>query len=201
MGILSKLLFICISTVFVNNFVLMRFLGLCPYIGVSRKLDSALGMGMAVIFVMSMASCITYLIQYYLLVPLSLEYLQTIAFILTIASLVQFLEMAIAKFAPALYKALGVFLPLITTNCAVLGVAILNIQSTWQDGTPFNFIESVLQGFFAGVGFSLVLLLMAGIREKLDYAAVPKSLQGMPIAFIVAGCMALAFLGFAGFKI
>jgi len=201
MGIFYKLLFISISTVFVNNFVLMRFLGLCPYIGVSRKLDSALGMGMAVIFVMSMASCITYLIQYYLLVPLHLEYLQTIAFILTIASLVQFLEMAIAKFAPALYKALGVFLPLITTNCAVLGVAILNVQSTWQDGTPFNFIESVLQGFFAGIGFSLVLLLMAGIREKLDYAAVPESLKGMPIAFIVAGCMALAFLGFAGFKI
>ncbi len=201
MDILYKLLFISISTVFVNNFVLMRFLGLCPYIGVSRKLDSALGMGMAVIFVMSMASCITYLIQHYLLVPFGLEYLQTIAFILTIASLVQFLEMAIAKFAPALYKALGVFLPLITTNCAVLGVAILNIQSTWSDGTPFNFIESVLQGFFAGVGFTLVLVLMAGIRERLDYAEVPDSLKGMPIAFIVAGCMALAFLGFAGFKI
>ncbi len=201
MELLYKLLFISISTVFVQNFVLMRFLGLCPYIGVSKKLDSALGMGMAVIFVMSMASCITYLIQYYLLVPFGLEYLQTIAFILTIASLVQFLEMGIAKYAPALYKALGVFLPLITTNCAVLGVAILNIQSTWADGTPFNFIESILQGFFAGIGFTLVLVLMAGIREKLEYSPVPESLKGMPIAFIVAGCMALAFLGFAGFKI
>ncbi len=201
MEIIYKLLFISISTVFVNNFVLMRFLGLCPYIGVSKKLDSALGMGMAVIFVMSMASCISYLIQYYLLVPFGLEYLQTIAFILTIASLVQFLEMGIAKYAPALYKALGVFLPLITTNCAVLGVAILNVQSTWADGTPFNFIESILQGFFAGIGFTLVLVLMAGIREKLEYCPVPDSLKGMPIAFIVAGCMALAFLGFAGFKI
>ncbi len=201
MDIMYKFIFIAISAVFLNNFVLMRFLGLCPYVGVSRKLDSALGMGMAVIFVMSMSSCITYLILHYLLMPLNLQYLQTIAFILTIASLVQFLEMGIAKFAPALYKALGVYLPLITTNCAVLGVAILNVQSKWQDGVSYNFIEVVLQGFFSGVGFTLVLVLMAGIREKLETAPVPESLKGMPMAFIIAGCMALAFLGFSGFKI
>jgi len=201
MEIIYKIFFISISAIFVNNFVLMRFLGLCPYIGVSKKLDSALGMGMAVIFVMSMASSFTFLLHQYILVPFQLEYLQTIVFILTIASLVQFVEMAIAKLAPNLYKSLGVFLPLITTNCAVLGVAILNIQSKWSNGSSFNFIESVLQGFFAGIGFTLVLLLMAGMRERLEMADIPKSMQGMPIAFIIAGCMALAFLGFAGFKI
>ncbi len=160
-----------------------------------QKLDSALGMGMAVIFVMTMASTITWMIQNFLLIPLKLEFLQTIAFILTIASLVQFVEMVIQKTAPALYKALGVFLPLITTNCAVLGVAILNIND------EFTFLGAILNGFFAGVGFTLVLLLMAGIREKLEQAEVPPSMKGMPIAMIVAGCMALAFLGFAGLNI
>lgn len=197
----AKIFFIAMSAVFINNFVLMRFLGLCPYIGVSKKLDSAFGMGMAVIFVMTLASVITFLIQYYILIPFNLQYLQTITFILTIASLVQFVEMAIAKTAPALYKSLGVFLPLITTNCAVLGVAILNIQSTWSDGTPYNFIESLLNGFFAGIGFTLVIVLMAGIRERLERADIPKSMEGMPIAFIIAGSMAIAFLGFAGFKL
>lgn len=195
MEFIGKIFALAIAAIFVQNFVLMRFLGLCPYIGVSKKLDSALGMGMAVIFVMTMASTFTWLIQTYFLVPLKLEFLQTIAFILTIASLVQLVEMIIQKTAPALYKALGVFLPLITTNCAVLGVAILNIND------ELNFIESVFNGFFAGIGFTLVLLLMAGIRERLEKAEVPTAMKGMPIAMIVAGCMALAFLGFSGLKL
>jgi electron transport complex protein RnfA len=195
MELFARIFSLAIAAIFVQNFVLSRFLGLCPYIGVSKKLDSAMGMGMAVIFVMTMASTITWMIQNLLLIPLKLEFLQTIAFILTIASLVQFVEMVIQKTAPALYKALGVFLPLITTNCAVLGVAILNINDN------FTFFGAILNGFFGGVGFTVVLLLMAGIRERLEQSAVPKSMQGMPIAMIVAGCMALAFLGFAGLKI
>lgn len=195
MEFVSKIFAMAIVAIFVQNFVLMRFLGLCPYIGVSKKLDSALGMGMAVIFVMTMASTFTWLIQSYLLVPLKLEFLQTIAFILTIASLVQLVEIIIQKTAPALYKALGMFLPLITTNCAVLGVAILNINE------EYSFIEAIFNGFFAGLGFTLVLILMAGIREKLDKSEIPASMKGMPIAMIVAGCMALAFLGFSGLKI
>ncbi len=194
MEFVGKILFMAVMAIFVQNFVLMRFLGLCPYIGVSKKLDSALGMGMAVIFVMTMASTFTWLIHTYLLVPLHIEFLQTIAFILTIASLVQLVEMVIQKTAPALYKSLGVFLPLITTNCAVLGVAILNIQS------EYNFLFAILNGFFAGIGFTLVLILMAGIRERLERAELPISMKGMPISMIVAGSMALAFLGFAGLK-
>lgn len=194
MEFVGKILFMAVMAIFVQNFVLMRFLGLCPYIGVSKKLDSALGMGMAVIFVMTMASTFTWLIYTYLLVPLHIEFLQTIAFILTIASLVQLVEMVIQKTAPALYKSLGVFLPLITTNCAVLGVAILNIQS------EYNFIFAILNGLFGGIGFTLVLILMAGIRERLERAEVPASMKGMPISMIVAGSMALAFLGFAGLK-
>lgn len=195
MEFVGKIFAMAIAAIFVQNFVLMRFLGLCPYIGVSKKVDSAVGMGMAVIFVMTMASTFTWLIQNYLLVPLELEFLQTIAFILTIASLVQLVEMVIQKTAPALYKALGVFLPLITTNCAVLGVAILNINEN------YNFIEAILNGLFAGMGFTLVLVLMAGIREKLEKAELPRAMKGMPIAMIVAGCMALAFLGFSGLKL
>ena len=194
MEFVGKILFMAVMAIFVQNFVLMRFLGLCPYIGVSKKLDSALGMGMAVIFVMTMASTFTWLIHTYLLVPLHLEFLQTIAFILTIASLVQLVEMIIQKTAPALYKSLGVFLPLITTNCAVLGVAILNIQS------EYNFIFAILNGLFGGIGFTLVLILMAGIRERLERAELPVSMKGMPISMIVAGSMALAFLGFSGLK-
>ncbi|MDP8203328.1 MAG: electron transport complex subunit RsxA [Candidatus Tenebribacter mawsonii] len=194
MEFVGKILFMAVMAIFVQNFVLMRFLGLCPYIGVSKKLDSAIGMGMAVIFVMTMASTFTWLIHTYLLVPLHIEFLQTIAFILTIASLVQLVEMVIQKTAPALYKSLGVFLPLITTNCAVLGVAILNIQS------EYNFIFAILNGLFAGIGFTLVLILMAGIRERLERAELPVSMKGMPISMIVAGSMALAFLGFSGLK-
>jgi len=194
MEFVGKILFMAVMAIFVQNFVLMRFLGLCPYIGVSKKLDSALGMGMAVIFVMTMASTFTWLIHTYLLVPLHIEFLQTIAFILTIASLVQLVEMVIQKTAPALYRSLGVFLPLITTNCAVLGVAILNIQS------EYSFIFAILNGLFAGIGFTLVLILMAGIRERLERAELPVSMKGMPISMIVAGSMALAFLGFSGLK-
>jgi len=194
MEFVGKILFMAVMAIFVQNFVLMRFLGLCPYIGVSKKLDSALGMGMAVIFVMTMASTFTWLIHTYLLVPLHIEFLQTIAFILTIASLVQLVEMVIQKTAPALYRSLGVFLPLITTNCAVLGVAILNIQS------EYSFIFAILNGLFAGIGFTLVLILMAGIRERLERAELPISMKGMPISMIVAGSMALAFLGFSGLK-
>ncbi len=191
---MSNILMLAISAILINNFILARFLGLCPYIGVSKKLDSALGMGMAVIFVMTMASTITWIIQNYLLVPFAIGYLQTIAFILTIASLVQFVEMVIHKMVPTLYKALGVFLPLITTNCAVLGVSIININE------GLSFIETILHGFFAGIGFTLVLVLMAGLRERLEWADLPESMKGLPIAFILAGCMAFAFLGFSGFQ-
>ncbi len=194
MEFIGKIFALAIAAIFVQNFVLMRFLGLCPYIGVSKKLDSALGMGMAVIFVMTMASTFTWLIQTYFLIPLKIEFLQTIAFILTIASLVQLVEMVIQKTAPALYKALGVYLPLITTNCAVLGVAILNINEN------LNFLGAILNGLFAGLGFTLVLVLMAGIRERLEKAEVPFSMKGMPISMVMAGLMALAFLGFAGLK-
>lgn len=191
---------IIIGAIFINNFVLIRFLGLCPYIGVSRKLDSALGMGMAVIFVMTIASTITWLIYTFLLDPqtsifgIDLTFLQTITFILSIAALVQLVEMVIQKTAPSLYKSLGIYLPLITTNCAVLGVSILNITE------QFTFLQAIINGFSVGIGFTLVLVLMAGIRERLENANIPKSLKGMPIAFVVAGCMALAFMGFSGLK-
>jgi Na+-translocating ferredoxin:NAD+ oxidoreductase subunit A len=201
MEYLGKLFVMAMTAVFINNYVLSRFLGLCPYLGVSKKLDSAFGMGMAVIFVMTMASAFTYLINTYLLIPFGLQYLQTIAFILTIAALVQFVEMVIQKNAPSLYKALGVYLPLITTNCAVLGVAILNTKATWADGSTYNFLDAVLNGFLSGIGFTLVLLLMAGMRERLEYADLPESMKGMPIGLILAGVMALAFYGFMGFKI
>jgi len=194
MELAIRIFSMAIAAIIVQNFVLARFLGLCPYIGVSKKLDSALGMGMAVIFVMTLASTFTWLIQHFLLIPLQMEFLQTIAFILTIASLVQFVEMVIQKTAPALYKALGVFLPLVTTNCAVLGVAILNIQE------EYTFFGAILNGLFAGIGFTLVLVLMAGVRERMDKAEVPEAMKGMPIAMIIAGGMALAFLGFAGLK-
>ncbi|MCK9610083.1 MAG: RnfABCDGE type electron transport complex subunit A [Candidatus Cloacimonas sp.] len=199
MGFLGQLFTMAISAILIQNFVLSRFLGLCPYLGVSKKMDSAFGMGMAVIFVMTMASAFCYLIYQYILVPFELEYLQTLAFILTIAALVQFVEMFIKKNSPALYKSLGVYLPLITTNCAVLGVAILNITPL-ADGTRYNFIWAVLNGFLSGVGFTFVLLAMAGIRERLEMAEMPKSMRGMPSGLILAGTMALAFYGFMGMK-
>lgn len=190
---------IIIGAIFVNNFVLTKFLGICPYIGVSKKLDSAIGMGFAVTFVMSIASAITWVIYTYMLNPetnifggTDLRYLRTLAFIIVIASLVQFVEMVIQKTLPVLYNALGIYLPLITTNCAVLGVAVLNIDET------FNFLESLIRGFAAGIGFTLALVLMAGLREKLEMSSIPKPLRGVPIAFIMASLMSMAFIGFSG---
>lgn len=190
---LAQIFTISILAIFVNNFILARFLGLCPFFGVSKKLESAVGMGLAVIFVMTLASAVTWTLWNFVLLPLHLEFLDTIVFILVIAALVQFVEMAIKKTLPVLYQALGIFLPLITTNCAVLGVAQLNI-SEYGD----NFFLSLLNGLFSGVGFTLALVLMAGLREKLDLAEIPAPLRGMPIAFVTASLMALAFLGFSG---
>ncbi len=189
---IKSILIIMLSSILVNNFVMSRFLGICPFLGVSRKVETSLGMGMAVTFVMVLASAITYLIQNFVLIPLGIEYMQTIAFILVIASLVQFVEMVIQKTSPTLYQALGVYLPLITTNCAVLGVAILNIQSN------YNLIETIFNGFAAAVGFTLAIVLFAGIRERLEISDIPKSFEGFPIALISAGLMSIAFLGFSG---
>ncbi len=190
---LYKIFLIAVMSILVHNFILSRFLGLCPFFGVSKKLDSAIGMGLAVIFVMTLASAITWILWTFVLVPLNIKFLDTIVFILVIASLVQFVEMFIKKTLPVLYQALGIYLPLITTNCAVLGVAQLNITSY-----PNSFLYSICNGIFSGVGFTLALVLMSGIREKLELAEVPAPLKGMPIAFITASLLALAFLGFAG---
>ncbi len=192
---LGKLIGIIISSILINNFVFARFLGICPFMGVSKKIESSIGMGMAVTFVMTLASGVTWIIDKFILVPYHIEYLRTIAFILIIASLVQFVEMAIEKLSPNLYKALGVFLPLITTNCAVLGVAIINI------GENYNFIEAITNGFAGAVGFTLALIILAGIRERLEYSDVPASFKGIGIAFITAGILAMAFMGFSGIKI
>jgi len=193
---------IIVGAIFINNFVLSKFLGICPYIGVSKKLDSAFGMGLAVTFVMAAASAATWVVYAYFLDPrtsvfggIDLTYIRTIAFILIIAALVQFVEMVIRKTSPVLYNSLGIYLPLITTNCAVLGVAVLNVDQ------KLNFLESTVQGFAAGVGFTLALLLMAGLRERLESADVPKPLRGVPIAFIMASLMALAFMGFSGLSL
>ncbi|QXM05750.1 electron transport complex subunit RsxA [Crassaminicella indica] len=183
---------ILVSGILVNNFVLSRFLGICPFLGVSKQVETASGMGMAVTFVMTIASIITYFVQHAILEPFHLEYLQTIAFILVIAALVQFVEMVIQKVSPTLYQALGVYLPLITTNCAVLGLTILNIQSR------FNLIETIVNAIGAAVGFSLAIILFAGIRERLEIADVPAIFKGFPVALITASLMAIAFLGFAG---
>ncbi|NLY20794.1 MAG: electron transport complex subunit RsxA [Tissierellia bacterium] len=183
---------ILISTIFVNNYVFAKFLGICPFFGVSNKTETATGMGIAVTFVVVISSIITYGIQYLILEKFGLEYLQTIVFILVIASLVQFVEMAIKKLSPSLYNAMGVFLPLITTNCVVLGVAVLNIQE------GLTLIETIFNGLGASIGFFLALILLAALREKLELADVPKSLEGIPIALVSAGLMALAFTGFAG---
>ena len=183
---------ILISTILVNNFVLVKFLGLCPFMGVSRKLETATGMALATTFVLTLSSICSYLVNEYLLAPLGLEYLRTIAFILVIAVVVQFTEMVVHKTSPLLYQVLGIFLPLITTNCAVLGVALLNTQ------TENGFIESALYGFGAAVGFSLVLILFAAMRERIAAADVPEAFQGASIALITAGLMSMAFMGFAG---
>ena len=183
---------ILVGTVLVNNFVLVKFLGLCPFMGVSKKLETATGMGLATTFVLTLSSVSAWLVNEYMLVPLGIEYLRTIAFILVIAVVVQFTETVMHKTSPVLYQVLGIFLPLITTNCAVLGVALLNLQE------QRTFVESALYGFGAAIGFSLVLALFAAIRERVDVADVPEPFQGSAIALITAGLMSLAFMGFAG---
>lgn len=190
-----ELFTISLTAILIENFVLVKFLGICPFLGVSKKVDTAIGMGCAVAFVMTLASAMTYAVWTYMLVPLGLEYLQTIAFILVIAVLVQFVEMVLQKLMPSLYNALGIYLPLITTNCAVLGVAILNIDN------GYNFINSVVYGFSAAIGFTLAIVLFAGVRERTQFSKPPKCLEGFPIALISAGLIALAFMGFSGFKI
>lgn len=182
---------ILISSIFVNNFVLSRFLGICPFLGVSNKLETATGMSLAVTFVVTISSIITFLIHTYILEAFGIEYLQTIVFILVIAALVQFVEMAMKKVSPNLYSALGVYLPLITTNCVVLGVAILNVQE-------YNLLETIVNSIGASIGFGLALILMAGIRENMELADIPKPLEGFPITLIAAGLMSIAFLGFSG---
>lgn len=186
---------IFITAIFVNNIVLAQFLGICPFLGVSKKVNTALGMGAAVTFVMTIATIVTYLLQKYLLDITGLQFMQTIVFILVIAALVQMVEIILKKVSPSLYQALGVFLPLITTNCTILGVAILVIQKN------FNLIESVVFAVSTALGFALALTLFAGIREQLSLAKVPKSMQGIPIALIAAGLLAMAFMGFSGIKI
>ena len=183
---------ILVSTILVNNFVLVKFLGLCPFLGVSRKLETATGMALATTFVLTLSSVCSYLANEYLLAPLGLEYLRTITFILVIAVVVQFTEMVVHKTSPLLYKVLGIFLPLITTNCAVLGVALLNVQE------ESGFIESAIYGFGAAVGFSLVLILFAAMRERITVADVPVAFRGPAIALITAGLMSMAFMGFSG---
>lgn len=189
---MERLLIIILSGVIINNFILSRFLGLCPFIGVSKKLDSAIGMGIAVIFVLALSSLFTYLCDYYLLIPYKLEFLRTLVYILVIAGLVQLIEMVIQKVSPELYQALGIYLPLITTNCAVLGTALLNITA------KYNLLESVVNGIGAGTGFTLALVIMSGIRERLDTARIPEGFKGAPIAFLTAGVLSLAFLCFKG---
>lgn len=188
-----KVLFvILVGSILVNNFVLNQFLGICPFLGISKKVETAMGMGMAVTFVMTLAGIITWCVQFLILKPLGLEYLQTIAFILVIASLVQFVEIFLQKASPALYGALGVFLPLITTNCAVLGLAIMNISR------GYGLIETIVHSIGAALGFTLAIVLFASIREKLEIADVPEAFAGFPIALITAGLMSIAFMGFQG---
>ena len=191
----QTLLGILISALLTENFILVKFYGICPFMGVSKKIDTALGMGMAVTFVMAIASAACWAVDTLILVPLSLEYMQTVAFILVIASIVQVVEMFLKKSVPALYQALGVYLPLITTNCAVLGVALLNVQS------DYNFIQSVVYGITGGLGFLLAIFLFAAVREQLEFAETPKAFDGFPIALITAGLMALAFMGFSGLQV
>jgi electron transport complex protein RnfA len=200
---LSAYITILISTVFINNFILSRFLGLCSFIGVSKHTVPALSMGLSVTFVTTMASIITWLIYYFILVPFNLEYLRTISFILVIASFVQFTEIVIQKKSPGLYKAFGIYLPLITVNCAVFGVAVLNTDVFFFGGKAVadSFMKSLVQGVGAGAGYTLAMFIMAGIRERLEFSEIPKSLKDVPITFIIASLMSLAFLGFSGFKL
>jgi electron transport complex protein RnfA len=187
-----ELFVIFIGAALVNNFVLARFLGICPFLGVSKRLETAFGMGMAVIFVLVLTSVVTVPIYQYVLVPLHLEFLETIAFILVIAALVQFVEAALQKYVPTLYRGLGIYLPLITTNCAILGIALLNVLKA------YDVMRAIIFSLGAGLGFTLALLIMAGIRQRLEFADIPRCLRGVPIALIIAGLLSLAFLGFSG---
>lgn len=189
---MKELLIIAIGSAIVNNVVLSQFLGLCPFLGVSKKIETAAGMGGAVIFVLTLSSLVTSLVYSFILVPTDLVYLQTIVFILVIAALVQLVEMVLKKMMPALYKSLGVYLPLITTNCAVLGIAIINVQK------EYNVLEGTVNGFATAVGFTISIILMAGLREKIEYNDIPKPFQGMPIVLLTAGLMSIAFFGFSG---
>ncbi|MCI9118194.1 MAG: electron transport complex subunit RsxA [Flavonifractor sp.] len=191
----TKLFSIALGAVLVNNFIVAQFLGICPFMGVSKKVETASGMGMAVIFVMGLASAICWPINEFILVRFNLGFMQTVTYILVIASLVQFIEMFLQKAMPALYEALGVYLPLITTNCAVLGVVLQNTQNS------YNFIESVVYGVTGGVGFLVVIVLFASIRERMEFSEFPKSFEGFPIALVAAGLIALSFMGFSGLKV
>ena len=189
---MSELIIIALGSALVNNVVLSQFLGLCPFLGVSKKTNTASGMGTAVIFVITLASFVAAVIYRFVLDPLGLDYLKTIVFILVIAALVQFVEMFLKKFMPSLYEALGVYLPLITTNCAVLGVALNNVQDS------YGILESVVNGFATAVGFTIAIVILAGIREKIEYNDIPAPFKGMPIVLVTAGLMAVAFCGFSG---
>ena len=192
----GEIIALALGAILIENFIFSQFLGICPFMGVSKKVDTALGMGVAVIFVMTVASIFCYIVNEFLLVPLNLEFMQTVAYILVIASLVQFVEMFLQKMIPSLYQALGIYLPLITTNCAVLGVALLNTQN------GYNFLGSVVYGFTGGIGFLVAIVLFASVRERMDSTSeCPKAFEGFPIALIAAGLIALAFMGFSGLKI
>ncbi len=188
----AKLLVLLVTSILSNNFIFSRFLGCCPFLGVSSKVETAAGMGLAVTFVMGLASLFTWLVYTFVLVPLGLEYLKTMSFILVIASLVQFVEMFLKKSSPSLYKSLGIYLPLITTNCAVLGVTLINIEQS------YNLLFSVCNGVFGALGFMLAIVLMAGVRERLEFSKMPNSLKGFSSSLIIAGLMSIAFLGFSG---
>ncbi len=192
---MKEILVILLTAVLTQNFVFIKFMGICPFLGVSDKTDKAVGMSFAVIFVMTLSSAATWCVYHYVLIPYGLEYLKTVAFILIIASLVQLIEMFLKKFIPALYASLGIYLPLITTNCAVLGVALTNVQN------GYNFIESVLSGFGTAVGFTLAIVLLAGIRSRIDESDLPAPLRGAPIVLIAAALMSIAFMGFADLAI
>ena len=191
----ASIITIALTAILINNFIFSQFLGCCPFLGCSSKVDTAIGMGLAVTFVMGLASAICYIVDIYILVPLNLQFLETLAFILIIASLVQFVEMFLKKAIPSLYSALGIYLPLITTNCAVLGVVLLNVQY------GFNFIQSTLYGVFGGLGFLVAIVLFASVRERIDHAEYPECFEGFPICLVSAAPRALAFMGFSGMKI
>ena len=192
---LTEIFALSLGAILIENYIFVKFLGICSFLGVSKKMDTAFGMGMAVIFVMTVASAVTYVVNRFILVPLNIGYMQTVAFILVIASLVQFVEMLLMKMMPALYQALGIFLPLITTNCAILGAALLNITN------ELNFIGSVIYGLSAGIGFTLAIVLFASVRQRLILSDCPKAFEGFPIALVTASLLAMAFMGFQGLKI